>query len=110
LAAVTLEEAPVIKIPSLEEEPAEDPVPLKVMGAVLLEVMAPAVETWMPRFVAPLPLPVPVRLMAPVTVEILLFDPSIRIPQLPIVPAEVPVPFSVIGAIPLVLRLKSFYG
>jgi hypothetical protein len=43
-----LEEVPVIKIPSLEEVPAADPVPVKVMGAVLLEVMAAALDNRMP--------------------------------------------------------------
>ena len=79
-AAVMFDEVPVTNIPSLAEEPVADPVPFRVIGAVLVEVIAPAADTRMPWFVVPVPLPVPVKLMEPVADVIKLLVPSTKIP------------------------------
>ena len=45
VTVLTVVEAPVIKIPSFEEEPVEDPVPFRVIGAMPELVILPELET-----------------------------------------------------------------
>jgi len=86
---------PVRKIPSLEDVPDEEPVPIKVIGALLVVVIEPAAAREIPRFDVVVPLPVPVRLIPlPIAVVMRELEPVTKIPSHPLVPVpprQVPV-------------------
>jgi hypothetical protein len=89
VTVLTAVEVPVMKIPSLEDVPDAEPVPVKVMGALLVVVISPAAVTKIPRFVVVVPLPMPIRLI-PLPVAAVINDPELatKIPE----QLSVPVP------------------
>ncbi len=95
MTVLTVVETPVMKIPSLEDVPDADPVPIKVIGALFVVVIPPAAASEMPRLDVVVPLPVHVKLIPlPVAVVMRAPVPEIKIPAHPLVPAppvQVPV-------------------
>jgi hypothetical protein len=91
--------APVTIIPSLEFPPMTEPVPVRVIDPMPVDVMVPAVSTEIPVAVVPFPLLVPVMLIAPFREVMLVLATVTTIPRQSLVPREV-FPVNVMGAEP----------
>jgi hypothetical protein len=132
VTVLTAVEDPVMKIPSLEDDPDAEPVPDKVIGALLVVVIAPPAAREIPRLEVVVPLPVPVRLIPlPVAVVIRELEPITKIPLQPLVPVPprhvpeieplvelifpaadtsrplLPVPVALLLPVPLTIRLPE---
>jgi hypothetical protein len=87
---------PLIKIP--RPLPKVDPVPVRVIAPMPVEVMLPAVSTEIPVVPVLFPLPVPVTLIAPFREVMIVLDPLTTTPRQSLVPKE-ELPVNVIGAV-----------